>query len=303
AAGYSVKVLDLYIYGDDVLDNHPALVQVKGDIRDRELLKREIPGNDAIIHLAYISNDPSYELDPQLGKSINYDAFAPLVDIAKKNGVRRFIFASSSSVYGIKDEVEVTEDLIPEPITDYSLCKAECEKILLSKATDSFIVTIIRPGTVCGYSPRMRLDLVLNILTHHGIRGKITVFGGKQIRGFIHIEDMTELYKYLLELPEKRIQGKIYNAGWENHTVMELAQIVRKTISDRVSITVMPSDDNRSYRICSKKIESELRFFPIYTIKDAILDMERAINQCWLSVPLDNIKYYNVKTMRAVKLR
>jgi len=225
------------------------------------------------------------------------------VDIAKKNAVRRFIFASSSSIYGIKDEAEVTEDLTPEPMTDYSLCKTRCEAILLSRATDDFIVTIIRPGTVCGYSPRMRLDLVLNILTHHAIRGEITVFGGEQIRGFIHIEDMAELYKYLLELPEKRIQGKIYNAGWENHKVISLAKIVRDEINNRIAMQIIPTDDNRSYRICSKKIEAELGFHPRHTVKDAILDMQWAFKRGWIPNSMDDDRYYNVKTMRHIKLK
>ena len=156
--GHHVKVIDLYIYGDDVLDsvkNNPNLIQVKGDIRDRGLLEKEIPDYNTVIHLACISNDPSYELDPALGKSINYDAFVELVDVSKKSGVRNFIYASSSSVYGIKEEAEVTEDLPLEPLTDYSKYKAKCEDVLLKEATDNFIVTIIRPSTVCGWRPRM----------------------------------------------------------------------------------------------------------------------------------------------------
>ena len=302
--GYQVKVLDLYIYGKDVLNNHPNLSQVPGDIRNNELLKRIIPGTDASIHLAYISNDPSYELDSQLGKSINLDAFAPLVDIAKKSGVRRFIFASSSSVYGIKQEAEVTEDLVPEPMTDYSLCKARCEAILLSRATDDFIVTIIRPGTVCGYSPRMRLDLALNILTNHAInKGEITVFGGNQVRGFIHIKDMVRLYKLLLEVLEEKVQRKIYNAGWENYKILYLARFVRNTISKRISMQIIPTDDNRSYRICSKKIETELGFIPMYTIVDAIVDMKRAFVLGKIPNPIYDVKYYNVKMMQHIKLR
>ena len=182
AEGYKVKVLDLYLYGDHVLGaarRHPCLTEVKGDLRDTDLLRREIPGTDAVIHLACISNDPSYELNPDLGKSINYDAFLPLVDISRACGVKRFIYASSSSVYGIKEEPEVTEDLPLEPLTDYSKYKALCEEYLKAGATDEFTVTTIRPSTVCGYAPRLRLDLTVNILTNHAINnGSITVFGG-----------------------------------------------------------------------------------------------------------------------------
>ncbi len=222
AAGYRVKVLDLYIYGKDVLKSHPNLIQVVGDIRDRELLEKEIPGTDAIIHLACTSNDSSFELNPVLGRLINFKAFAPLVDIAKRGKVKRFIFASSSSVYGIKQELEVTEDLSLNPLTDYSLYKAKCEKILLREADDDFIVTIIRPGTVCGYSRRMRLDLVLNILTNHAInKSDITVFGGgwptmvaiSTTFAFIDVEVVAG-GTFQLILPEEFEGAKVMTAFW-----------------------------------------------------------------------------------------
>ena len=162
--GYKVSVIDIMIYGEDVLDEHPNLTKIKGDIRDRELLKKTIPGHDAVIHLACISNDPSFELNPQLGKSINFDAFEPLVKISKENGIKRFIYASSSSVYGIKDEPNVTEDMKLEPLTDYSKFKAVCEKVLKKYNSNNFTTVTIRPATVCGYSPRQRLDLTVNIL-------------------------------------------------------------------------------------------------------------------------------------------
>ncbi|HAW49861.1 TPA: UDP-glucose 4-epimerase [bacterium] len=299
--GYNVKVVDLYIYGD-VLNPHPNLVEIKGDVRDIALLEREIPGADAVIHLACISNDPSYELNPELSKSINYDAFIPFVEIAKKNEVKRFIFASSASVYGIKKEEEVTEDLSLEPLTDYSRYKAKCEEILMKEADDNFIVTIVRPATVCGYSPRLRLDLTVNILTNQAInKGEITVFGGEQMRPNIHIQDMTDLYLYLLKLPNKKINKKIYNAGWENYKVKEIAKIVQSMISN-VSIKTVPSDDNRSYRVSSRKITDELGFTPKYGIKDAIFDLKNAFEGG--KIPdSDDIKYYNIKTMQAINLK
>ncbi len=156
--GYRVKVLDLFIFGNDVFNevkDHPNLEQIKGDIRDENLLREVIPGCDAVIHLACISNDPSFELNPDLGKSINFDAFFPLVDISKENGIKRFIYASSSSVYGVKEEKNVTEDLKLEPLTDYSKYKALCEEVLNKKREPGFVTLIIRPATVCGYSPRL----------------------------------------------------------------------------------------------------------------------------------------------------
>lgn len=305
--GHHVKVIDLYIYGEDVLDSvkgHPHLIQVKGDIRNRKLLEKELPGYDRVIHLACISNDPSYELNPALGKSINYDAFIDLVDVSKKVRVKNFIYASSSSVYGIKEEAEVTEDLPLEPLTDYSKYKVKCEEVLLKEATDNFIVTIIRPSTVCGYSPRMRLDLTVNILTNHAInKGEITVFGGDQMRPNIHIEDMTDLYVYLLELPDEKIHKKIYNVGYENYKVKEVAEMVRKIINPSIPIKTTPTNDNRSYHVSSKKIKEELGFVPKHTIEEAIVDLKKAFEEGKIPNPMDDIRYYNIKTMRALNLK
>lgn len=307
AKGHHVKVIDLYIYGEDVLDSvkdHSNLIQVKGDIRDRKLLAKELKGYDTVIHLACISNDPSYELNPELGKSINYDAFIDLVDISKKVGVKNFIFASSSSVYGIKDDPEVTEDLPLEPLTDYSKYKALCEKVLLNAASDNFTVTIIRPSTICGYSPRLRLDLTVNILTNHAVnKGEITVFGGEQKRPNIHIEDITDLYVFLLELPDEKINEKIYNVGYENYKVKEIADMVKKTVDANLTIKTVLTDDNRSYHVSSKKIKEELGFIPKHTIEEAILDLKKAFEEGKIPDPLDDMKYFNIKTMQSINLK
>ena len=163
--GYKVTVLDLMIYGEEVLKKNKNLKIIKGDIRDINLLKKELPGHDVVIHLACISNDPSFELNPKLGKSINLAAFKPLVKISKQSLVKRFIYASSSSVYGLKKETEIHENISLEPLTDYSKYKAECEIILKGYESENFTPIIIRPATVCGYSPRQRLDVVVNILS------------------------------------------------------------------------------------------------------------------------------------------
>jgi len=308
AKGYNVKVIDLYLYGDDVLDSvkgHPRLKQVKGDIRDQEMLEKEIPGTDALIHLACISNDPSFELDPKLGKSINYDAFIPLVKISKESGVRRFIFASTSSVYGIKTEENVTEDLLLEPLTDYSKYKILCEEALLKEQSPQFIVVLIRPATVCGYSPRLRLDLTVNILTNLALNtGKITVFGGEQRRPNIHIEDMTDLYVDLLEFPNEMVAGKIFNAGYENMMVSKIAEMVRNVVGEeRVKIVTSPTDDHRSYHISSEKIKRELGFEPKHTIEQAVKDLVKSFDQGKVPNPLEDIRYYNIKTMLTKKLQ
>ena len=304
---YQVKVIDLYLYGEDVLDSvkdHPGLTQIKGDIRDQDLLRKEMPGTDAVIHLACISNDPSYELNPALGKSINYDAFLPLVQIAKQENVRRFIFASSSSVYGVKQEPEVTEDLSLEPLTDYSKYKVLCEEYLLQQQAENFTVLILRPATVCGYSPRLRLDLTVNILTNHAFnRKKITVFGGEQKRPNIHIEDLTDLYVKTLTYPKEKIAGKIFNVGYQNYTVKELAEMVKRVLGDdAIEVAISPSDDHRSYCISSAKIKKELNYAPRRRVEDAIVDLKRAFERNCIRNPLEDIRYYNIKTMQALKL-
>jgi len=302
-AGWKVKVIDLYLYGE-VLLPHPNLIQIKGDIRDKELLEEAIPGVDAIIHLACISNDPSYELNPQLGKSINYDAFLPLVAIAKKNTVKRFIFASSSSVYGVKDTNNVTEDLSLEPLTDYSKYKALCEDHLLKEQTEDFTVLILRPATVCGYSPRLRLDLTVNILTNHAVNNnRIKVFGGEQKRPNIHIEDLADLYVKSLNYPKEKIAGQIFNAGYENHSVRQIADLVRENLKrPDIEIVVEPTNDNRSYHISSEKIKRELGFQPKHTIAEAVRDLKKAFDQGKILNPMTDMRYYNIKTMQAVNL-
>ena len=306
AEGYKVKVLDLYLYGEDVLknlNNEPNLTEIKGDLRDADLLRREIPGCDAVIHLACISNDPSYELNPNLGKSINYDAFLPLVDIAKASGVKRFIYASSSSVYGIKDEPEVTEDLPLEPLTDYSKYKALCEEYLNLAADETFTATTIRPSTVCGYAPRLRLDLTVNILTNHAMNnGKITVFGGEQKRPNLHIKDMVDVYLFMLKQQPEKIQKKIYNVGYQNLKVKEIAELVRETIGEEIPIVVTPTNDNRSYHVNSDKIKNELGFIPTHTVKEAILDLKNAFEAGLIPDSMTDIRYFNIKLMQAVEL-
>ncbi len=305
-AGYLVKVLDLYLYGENVLDSvkaHPNLEQIKGDLRDRKLLAKIIPGSDAVIHLACISNDPSFELDPELGKSINYDAFLPLVDISRDCGVRRFIYASSSSVYGVRDEENVTEELELKPLTDYSKYKALCEEILLKKRAPGFVTLVLRPATVCGYSPRLRLDLTVNILTNHAVTNrKITVFGGQQMRPNIHIEDVADLYVNALEWPEEAIDGKIFNAGYENRRVREIADIVCNIVGQDVNVVTTPTDDNRSYHISSEKIKRELGFAPKHTIEDAVRDLVAAFKAGKIPQSMTDIRYHNIKTMQALHL-
>ena len=301
--GYSVSVLDLMIYGETVLPLHPKLTIIRGDIRDKDILMRSIVGVDCMIHLACISNDPSFELNPRLGKSINMDSFEPLVRICAASDVKRFIYASSSSVYGVKDTPNVTEEMSLEPLTDYSIFKANCEEILLKYSSSLFDTVTVRPATVCGVSKRQRLDVVVNILTNLAYhKGEITVFGGGQLRPNLHIDDMVDAYLKIIEAPSDIVNGQVFNVGYENTSVLNLAKKVKRIVDPAVKILSQPSADNRSYHISCKKIEKILGFKTKKTIEDAILDLKNAFDKKFFYRPLDNEYYFNIKRMKSYKL-
>ena len=311
-AGYDVTVLDLFAFGDFLPSDAagaPGLRKVRGDIRDAALLARLMPGHDLVIHLACISNDPSFALDPALSRSINYDCFEPLVVAAKRARVRRFVYASTSSVYGVSDAPDVTEDHPLVPLTDYNKYKGLCEPLLLRHQAPDFTAVVVRPATVCGYSPRLRLDLTVNILTMSALtKGRITVFGGTQQRPNIHIEDVVDLYLLLLELPDATIACRTFNAGYQNHTIAEIAEIVRGVVTREVparaavEIVTTPSNDLRSYHISSERIRRELGFVPKRTIEDAVRDLCRAFQAGKVPDP-DDVRYYNVRALQATGLR
>jgi nucleoside-diphosphate-sugar epimerase len=306
-AGYEVRVLDLYLYGDAVLAavrGNEKLSEVRGDLRDPVAVDHAMRDMDTVIHLACISNDPSFELNPDLGKSINYDCFPGLVRSAKEAGVTRFIYASSSSVYGVKQEEHVTENLSLEPLTDYSKFKAMCEEVLMDEREPGFETLILRPATVCGYAPRLRLDLSVNILTNHAVNNRvIRVFGGKQVRPNIHIEDMTDLYVQTLTYPSEKIDGKIFNAGYYNQTIDDIAQTVRGVVGSDVSIKVEPTDDHRSYRINSDLIRRELGFEARRDIGVAVRDLCKAFDGGLVPDSMTDPRYFNIKTMQLVGLK
>lgn len=309
-AGYEVVVYDRMLFGSRGLPAHSNLRVVDADIRDTESFATAVQNCDSVIHMACISNDPSYELDPGLSKTINFDCFEPLVLASKKAGVRRFINVSSSSVYGVSDAPEVTEDHPLNPLTDYSKYKGMCESILVEHGTRDFVPVNLRPATVCGYSPRMRFDLTVNILTNLGVnRGIITVFGGAQKRPNIHIDDITELYTKMLEYPDDLIAAKTFNVGYENDTVAQLAQIVKKVVEREfpdkppIRIETTPTNDNRSYHVSSRKIAEELGYRPQRTIEDAVRDLCCAFRESKFENSLSNDEYVNVKTVKKLGLQ
>ena len=301
--GYQVTVYDLMIYGEDVIEKNKNLIMIKGDIRDQKLLEKSLTDQDVVIHLACISNDPSFELNPSLGKSINLDSFEPLVKISKQKKVRQFIYASSSSVYGIKEEKNVDESMSLKPLTDYSKFKADCEKILDMYGDDSFTVTSIRPATVCGYARRQRLDVIVNILTNFAYHKKeIQIFGGKQLRPNIHIDDMVRVYLEIIEADKKRINKEIFNVGSTNHSILEIAEMVKKNIDPNVVLKKIETKDTRSYHISSKKIKDIIGFETNLTIEE-VQDLKKAFEKKLLINTFNNELFFNIKRMQAIKLK
>lgn len=309
ALRHSISVLDTFWFGRRALTESvrpdAPLFLYEGDIRHCDL-QSIMNGCDTVVHLACISNDPSFELDPQLGRSINYDAFLRVLDAAQKAGVRRFIYASSSSVYGIKpDGVDVTEELPLEPITDYSKFKAFCEMELRLVPQNKMEWVILRPATVCGYSPRLRLDLTVNILTLAALtKRKITVFGGTQKRPNIHIQDMADAYVRMIGEPHETIGGKTFNVGAENLTVAQIARIVQEEVEgmagygkNSVAIETTPTNDLRSYHVSSEKIRRCLGWQPRFGVRDAVRDLCGAYMRGDIPEP-DRPRYRNIAVMQ-----
>ena len=312
ADGLRVRVLDLELYGREALAGvrgRPGLEEVSGDLRDADLVKRAVKDCDAVIHLACISNDPSFELNPALGKSINFDAFEPLARLSREAGAKRFVFASTSSVYGVSDAPKVTEDQPLAPMTDYSKFKALCEPILLGLAAPRFVPVIIRPATVCGWAPRLRLDLVVNLLTAHAyFNRKVKVFGGDQMRPNIHVEDMVDAYRLMLSLPDKDVAGEVFNVGDENRTVTGLAELARSAVQrlaperGPIELVLTPSDDKRSYKISSDKIFRKVGFKTKRTITQAAESLVEAFKAGKATDPQD-ARYHNIRTMQGASLQ
>lgn len=298
--GHIVTVLDLFWFGD-TLPEHTNLTKIAGDIRDIQDLRRAFKGQDAIIHLACVSNDPSFDMNPELGKSINHDCFLDILTICQESHVSRFIYASSSSVYGISALDKVTEDSPKNPLTDYSRYKLACEVALQTYGMGG-VWTIVRPATVCGYSRRMRLDLVVNILTIQAlVKKKITVFGGTQLRPNINIKDMILAYEQILLVPEEKVDQQIFNAGDENYSLDKIAWLVNEVVGDpQVEIVNENTVDKRSYHVDSEKILSIYR--PRLDVIEAIQSIRDAYKDGKLAGAMTLGKYRNIQRMKELGL-
>ena len=310
-SGYRVTVYDTLFFGDDFLPrNNTNLNIIKGDIRNSQKLKDSCQGHDAFISLACISNDASFELDENLSTSINLHAFEPMVKAAKDNGIKRFIYASSSSVYGVSDQKDVKEDHPLVPLTLYNKYKGMCEPILQKYCDNTFTGVIFRPATVCGYGPRLRLDLSVNILTNHAlVNNKITVFGGDQLRPNLHIKDYCDVVELLLCCEKEKIQKEVFNVGNQNMSIFDIALLVRKIVQEefpdrgKISIETSPTDDIRSYHINSDKIYNSLGFKPQSSIEDAIRSLCIAYREGRISNSMEKDIFYNIRTMKKLNIK
>jgi nucleoside-diphosphate-sugar epimerase len=308
-SGYKVTCYDICYFGTDFLPlADPDFKLVAGDIRDTAKLARAMEGVECVVNLACISNDASFELDENLSTSINLDAFEPMVLAAKKAGVKRFVYASSSSVYGVSDQPDVTEDHPLVPLTLYNKFKGMCEPLLQKHADDNFTGVVFRPATLCGYAPRQRLDLSVNILTNHAINNnKITVFGGAQMRPNLHVQDYCDAVELLMTAPAAKIQKEIFNIGFQNMSIADLALLVKEVVEQEfpdkapIGIVTTPSNDNRSYHINSDKVTRVLGFTPSHTIEDAVRDLCVAFRDGKLPGSMEDDRYFNVKRLKRLR--
>ncbi len=313
AQGHRVRVLDLLLYTDagvEALRADPSFSQWKerfelvvGDIRDPSKVSEAVRGVNTVIHLAAISNDPTGELDEVLTRQVNFDAIGMLISLARAAGVRRFINASSSSVFGIKQEKDVTETIEPEPLTYYSRYKMFSEWLVVAAASPDFCAVNIRPATICGFSPRQRFDLTVNKLTADAVRKRvITVHGGEQRRPNVGMSDVIHLYAALTQMESSLINGRTFNFGFENHKVIEIAKIIQSELQDlSVKIEVTDTKDHRDYHIGSGKIIQALGWQPRSSIRQEVAGLRRALDSG--SFPdIDSAAHYNMKSMKLARL-
>ncbi len=310
--GHRVRVLDLMLYtraGLTALEADPAFAQwksrfelVEGDLRDPDTVRRAVQGVDQVIHLAAISNDPTGDLDEVLTRQVNFDAVGLLLALAREAGVKRFINASSSSVFGIKDVPDVTEALEPEPLTYYSKYKALSEWLVTAASSPDFCTVNVRPATVCGYSPRQRFDLTVNKLTADALRKRvITVHGGEQRRPNVGITDMINLYGLLVKTPAAKINGRTFNFGFENLKVIEIARVIQGELKDlNVEIKVTDTLDKRDYHISSAKLLRDLAYQPVSSIRAEVAHLRRVLEGGQFP-DIDAAEHYNMKFMKIAR--
>lgn len=307
--GHDVRVLDLMLYTDAGLEALQADAQwpkwkgrfshIRGDLRHPETVQKSLKDRDTVIHLAAISNDPTGDIDEVLTRQVNFDAVGMLLALAKAAGVKRFINASSSSVFGARSESSIDEHLEPQPLTAYSKYKALAEWLVLSAASPEFCTVNVRPATICGYSPRQRFDLTVNKLTADALRKRvITVHGGSQRRPNVGMADMIHLYECLVEAAPEKINGRTFNFGFENHQVIEIARLIQKELSDlKVEIRITETQDHRDYHISSDRILKELGYRPVSSIHQEVASLRQKLD-AGAFPDIDAPQHYNMKFMK-----
>ncbi len=304
--GNKVLIYDTCYYGKSHIVETDKLKLIQADIRDTDAFEKATNGIDIVIHLACISNDPSFALNENLCKTINFDCFEDLVRISKKQNIKRFIYASSSSVYGFSDSDNVTEEHPLVPLTLYNKFKGMCEPILEKYLDSNFIGVIIRPATLCGYAPRCRLDLSVNILTNHAVNNKkiIVLGGGEQKRPNLDIRDMCRAYEAIINADENLINNQIFNVSCGNKKIIELAEMVKKNVESYFNISDIEIEiksetvDKRSYHVNADKIKNILGFQPEYSVDDAIISLCEAFKGGQLPNSLSDSAYINVETLK-----
>jgi len=309
--GFEVTIFDNFYFGDDFLPkSEKNLTLIKGDIRNTKKLKQSCVNHDVFLHLACVSNDASFELDENFSTEVNLNCFEPMVLAAKNSGIKRFIYASTSSVYGISNKKNVTEDHPFVPLTLYNKYKGMCEPLLLKHTDKNFEGVIFRPATVCGYAPRQRLDLSVNILTNHAVnKNKITIFGGEQLRPNIHIQDYCDFVKLVIKSSTEKIKNQQFNVGYQNLSMTEIAKIVKKVVNKEfndkpeIDLVFTKSNDNRSYHICSDKVKNILGFQPKYTIEDAVKELCDHFKKGEFKNSFDDDKYFNVQRLKKIQAK
>ena len=306
--GYKVTVYDIMYFGSDFLPKSKDLNVIEGDIRDTQKLENACKEHDIFLNLACISNDTSFAIDEKLSTSVNLDAFEPMVLAAKRSKIKRFIYASSSSVYGVSDQKNVKEDHPLVPLTLYNKYKGLCEPMLLKHTDKNFEGVVFRPATLCGYAPRQRFDLSVNILTNHAVnKKKITVFGGDQLRPNLHIQDYCDLIEKLILAKSDKVCNQIFNVGYQNMSIKEIAQVVQKVVQKEfpdfgeIPIITTKSDDNRSYHINSDKIKEVLGFEPVKSVEDAVTELCACFKKNLFKNTFDDDFYFNVKRLKNLK--
>jgi len=278
--GHRVIVLDLYIFGEHSLKdvrNHVNLVELKGDIRNTNTLKTALHGCDAVIHLAGVSRENPTGLNSSRSPLVNLEDFVSLVRMAKEAGVKRFIYTSSTTVYGAIKASQATEETPLLPTNEFAKHTAQCEAVLHEERKVGFVITIVRLGNICGFAPQHRLDVIANALTYAAItEGAIKVSKSAHNYPSIHIKDMVNLYIFLLGQPDTRIDGEVYNAVTENHSLLELAETIRDSVTPKISIVDIPPTGSTTYMVSSDKMRNELGFVPRHTLREAIGDLIKA---------------------------